>query len=68
MQEEFTLELAERGAEMCGAFGLRAYDACHLAAAEHLQRDGRDKLIFTCLGRRLSQVAAMLGLSLAEGV
>lgn len=56
----------ERAADLCEAFGLRAYDGVHLAAAEFLQRGSRKPVAFGCFDRKLNQAARVLGLLLLE--
>jgi predicted nucleic acid-binding protein len=53
-------ELAER-------FGLRGYDAIHLATAEQLYRQTRSPIRFKCFDSALNAAASRLGLKVAAG-
>jgi predicted nucleic acid-binding protein len=53
-------ELAER-------FGLRGYDAIHLATADQLYRQTRSPIRFACFDSALNAAASRLGLKVAAG-
>jgi predicted nucleic acid-binding protein len=53
-------DLAER-------FGLRAYDAVHLASADQLHRETRSSIWFACFDAALNDAASKLGLKVAMG-
>ena len=53
-------ELAER-------FGLRGYDAIHLATADQLYRQIRSPIRFACFDSALNAAASRLGLKVAAG-
>lgn len=64
MQVGLSSTLADRAAELAEGFALRAYDSVHLAAADYLQRNGKDAVSFACFDRRLNQAAQVLGFTL----
>jgi predicted nucleic acid-binding protein len=47
-------------------FGLRAYDAIHLATAERLGREAGAQVRFLCFDKALNRAATQLGLEVAE--
>lgn len=53
-----------RASELAEAFGLRAYDSVHLAAADYLARAAAEPLIFACYDTALNKAARVLGLEL----
>ena len=59
-----TQPLVQRAADLSQAFGLRAYDSVHLAAADFLLKQSGETVVFACFDRKLSQAAGVLGLSL----
>ncbi|MDQ6982433.1 MAG: type II toxin-antitoxin system VapC family toxin [Mariprofundus sp.] len=61
-----TQALLERASSLAEAFALRAYDSVHLAAAQMLNEDSKEAVIFACYDRKLNQAAELLGLSVLE--
>jgi len=61
-----TRELLERASELAEAFSMRAYDSVHLAAAQLLNVNSDEDVLFACYDRKLNQAAGILGLSLLE--
>lgn len=59
--------LLERAADLAEGFGLRGYDAVHLAAADRL-RLALPGLLFASFDRNLNRAARLLGLQLADFV
>ncbi|MFQ5754568.1 MAG: type II toxin-antitoxin system VapC family toxin [Acidiferrobacterales bacterium] len=58
----------ERAADLVEDFGLRAYDAVHLAAADYLRANAATEITFACFDRHLNRAAKTLGLYvLADG-
>ena len=57
--------LLERAAELAEGFGLRGYDAMHLASAHRL-RSQLPELEFVSFDRTLNRAAKLLGLSLPD--
>lgn len=59
--------LVERAAEFCDSFGLRAYGAVQLAAAQLAHAALQEPMPFRSHDRRLNRAARLLGLLLPEG-
>jgi predicted nucleic acid-binding protein len=57
--------LLERAAELAEGFGLRGYDAMHLASADRL-RSQLPALVFVSFDRALNRAAKLIGLSLPD--
>jgi uncharacterized protein len=52
-------------AELAERFGLRGYDALHLATADQLYRETRSPIRFACFDSALNAAASTLGLTVA---
>lgn len=61
---ENTQSLMLRAADLADAFALRAYDSVHLAAADELLRQSKQKITFACFDNQLNKAAHILGLLL----
>ncbi len=59
--------LLEHAVKLVDSFGLRAYDALHLAAADTLLKEGGQGVRFACFDRRLNRAAEVLGLGVLDG-
>lgn len=64
LQMSLSASLLRRAATLAEAFSLRAYDSVHLAAADMLQKQTRQQVVFACFDQRLNQSARVLGLEL----
>lgn len=53
--------------KLVDSFGLRAYDALHLAAADTLSKQSGQAVLFACFDRRLNRAAEVLGLGVLNG-
>lgn len=60
-------ETVRRAGDLAEQFGLRAYDAIHLATADRLYRETRSRVAFACFDSALNRAASTLGLILAGG-
>jgi predicted nucleic acid-binding protein len=56
--------LLEQASKFAKAFGLRAYDSVHLAAAELLLKATREDIIFGCFDKKLNQAARIIGFTI----
>ena len=56
--------MLERAVKLVDSFGLRAYDAMHLSAAQLLSEEHDGQLQFACFDRRLNRAAETLGMRL----
>ena len=56
-----------RAADLAEQFGLRAYDAIHLASAERLGRETGSRILFVCFDAALNRAAVNIGLKLVAG-
>ncbi len=59
---ENTPSLLQRAADLADAFGLRAYDSVHLAAADLLFKQAKQPVTFACFDHQLNKAAHVLGL------
>lgn len=59
---ESTQSLMQRAADFSDAFALGAYDSVHLAAADLLLKQTKEKVIFYSFDRQLNKAANILGL------
>jgi uncharacterized protein len=56
--------LVERAADLAEGFGLRGYDAVHLAAADRVKSFVAEGLEFACFDAKLNRAAKLLGFKL----
>lgn len=64
MQIENSQALMEHAVDLVEAFGLRAYDSVHLAAAVLLSKQSKQTVKFACFDQHLNKAAKVLGLQL----
>lgn len=57
-------ELLERASDFTKAFGLKAYDSVHLAAADLLLKTTKENITFGCFDKKLNQAAKIIGFNL----
>jgi len=59
--------MLRRAGHLAEAFALRGYDSVHLAAAEYVQLQAGERIVFHCFDERLNRAASGLGLELLPG-
>ena len=62
MRHQITNELVAQGDSIAWEYGLRGYDAIHLAAAQHWDRVFDDRVVLATYDRRLWRAANATGL------